>query len=81
MESKLGIKQNRGLKRLTQLAFIFVPFSFVISVFGMNIEKLTSDGARWWTAIAGATIIHSRCNPASVDQSRSRQGLVCSPEI
>jgi hypothetical protein len=36
-ESRLGIQQNQSVKRLTQLAFVFILLSFITSVFGMNI--------------------------------------------
>ena len=57
-ESKLGIQQNTTVKRLTQLAFVFIPLSFVTSVFGMNIDLLSGDGAKWWTTIIGAVLIY-----------------------
>jgi Mg2+ and Co2+ transporter CorA len=57
-ESRLGIQQNRSVKRLTKLAFIFIPLSFVTSVFGMNVDVLSVDGARWWTTIIGAGIVY-----------------------
>ena len=31
-ESQMGIQQNDGVKRLTQLAFVFIPLSFAIVV-------------------------------------------------
>jgi hypothetical protein len=57
-ESRLGIQQNASVKRLTQLAFVFIPLSFVTSVFGMNIDKLSGNGVKWWTVIVGAVIMY-----------------------
>ncbi|QDS67892.1 hypothetical protein FKW77_008178 [Venturia effusa] len=57
-ESRLGIKQNQSVKRLTQLAFIFIPLSFLTSVFGMNIDVLTGDRAKWWTVVIGAVLVY-----------------------
>lgn len=56
--SKAGLTQNQSVKRLTQLAFIFIPLSFLTSVFGMNIDVLAGDGARWWTVIIGGVIVY-----------------------
>jgi hypothetical protein len=57
-ESRLGIQQNASVKRLTQLAFVFIPLGFVTSVFGMNIDKLSGNGVKWWTVIVGAAIMY-----------------------
>lgn len=57
-ESRLGIQQNQTVKRLTQLAFIFIPLSFLTSVFGMNIDILTGDRAKRWTVIVGAVLVY-----------------------
>lgn len=58
-ESRLGIQQNQSVKRLTQLAFVFIPMSLVASVFGMNIDLLSGQGAKWWTVIIGAAIVYA----------------------
>lgn len=58
-ESRLGIEQNHSAKRLTQLAFVFIPLSFVTSVFGMNITPLSGDGAKRWTVLVGAAICYT----------------------
>jgi Mg2+ and Co2+ transporter CorA len=58
-ESRLGIQQNQSVKRLTQLAFVFIPLNFVTSVFGMNITPLSGDGAKWWTVLVGAVICYA----------------------
>jgi CorA-like Mg2+ transporter protein len=58
--SKESIKLADGVKRLTQLAFFFIPLSFVTSFFGMNMRELNADQISLWmffvTAI-GLTII------------------------
>jgi Mg2+ and Co2+ transporter CorA len=58
LESRLGIVQNRSLTKLTQLAFVFIPSSFVASIFGMNIDLLSGAGAKWWTALVGIVIVY-----------------------
>jgi hypothetical protein len=57
-ESRLGIQQNQSVKRLTQLAFIFIPLSFITSVFGMNSNLLSGNGVQWWTVLIGAVIVY-----------------------
>jgi Mg2+ and Co2+ transporter CorA len=42
-DSQASIKQTRRSTRLTQLAFIYVPLSFVTSLFGMNIKELNGS--------------------------------------
>lgn len=57
-ESRLGIRQNESVKRLTQLVFIFIPVSIVTSIFGMNVDVLSGDGAKWWTVIVGIVVTY-----------------------
>ena len=57
-ESRRGIQQNHSVKRLTQLAFVFIPLSFITSTFGMNVDVLTGDKAKWWTVLIGAVIVY-----------------------
>ncbi|KAF1963570.1 hypothetical protein CC80DRAFT_9077 [Byssothecium circinans] len=40
LESRRGIAQAEGVTRLTELAFIFIPLSFVASTFSMQIHEL-----------------------------------------
>jgi hypothetical protein len=47
------------VKRLTQLAFVFIPLSFVTSIFGVNINSLAGDGARWWTLVIAAIVVYA----------------------
>lgn len=58
-ESRLGIQQNKDVKRLTELALVFIPLSLVTSTFGMNVDVLSGKGAKWWTVIIGVVIIYS----------------------
>lgn len=61
-ESRMGIEhtkrsmeQSARVKRLTQLALVFIPLSFSTSLFGMNVEVLgTGSGKAWMVAIAVA---------------------------
>ncbi|KAK0634135.1 cora-like Mg2+ transporter protein-domain-containing protein [Immersiella caudata] len=41
VESQKAIQQAEGVSKLTQLAFFFIPISFVATVFGMNVIEFT----------------------------------------
>jgi hypothetical protein len=43
-ESRRALQQANSVGRVTFLAFIFVPLSFVVSLFGMNIRELDGNG-------------------------------------
>jgi len=47
-ESQRSIREAISVKRLTQLAFVFIPLTFATSIFGMNLDILTGNGARFW---------------------------------
>ncbi|KAF1731517.1 hypothetical protein CRV24_007702 [Beauveria bassiana] len=48
-QSSLVIDQTSGINKLTELAFFFVPLSFITSVFSMQVKELTSAPPRMWT--------------------------------
>ena len=48
-QSSLVIDQTSGINKLTELAFFFVPISFITSVFSMQVFELTSAPPRIWT--------------------------------
>jgi Mg2+ and Co2+ transporter CorA len=54
-----GLQQNQSVKRLAQLAFIFIPLRFITSVFGININVLNGTSADWWTVIIGTVIVYA----------------------
>jgi hypothetical protein len=45
--TRLSTQQSDSVNRITLLAFIFIPLSFVTSVWGMNIDVLGGKGAKW----------------------------------
>jgi Mg2+ and Co2+ transporter CorA len=47
-DSQASIEQARRSTRLTQLAFIYVPLSFVTGIFGMNIKELNGSVLDFW---------------------------------
>jgi hypothetical protein len=49
-ESRKAMAEARGVAKLTQLAFIFIPASFVTAVFSMSVKELNiNDGPSIWT--------------------------------
>ena len=51
MESRRAIEESQSVKRLTQLAIVFIPLSYASSVFGMNIQEMTGNGPALWKFI------------------------------
>ena len=47
-DSQLNIEQSQSAARLTQLAFIYAPLSFVTGIFGMNVRQINSTGLSIW---------------------------------
>lgn len=47
-ESKESIRQTEIVSRLSQLAFVFIPLTFVTSCFGMNLTVLGSGNGEIW---------------------------------
>jgi hypothetical protein len=54
--TKEGLMQKNKVKKLTGLAFIFVPLSFVASIFGINVDVLKDNQAPWWILIVGSLV-------------------------
>lgn len=52
--SQRSIEEAVSVKRLTQLAFVFIPLSFVTSLFGMNVKEISGDGVRLWVFLVTA---------------------------
>ncbi|KAJ6783815.1 hypothetical protein PWT90_06121 [Aphanocladium album] len=48
-QSALVIEQTSGINKLTELAFFFVPLSFITSVFSMQVSELISAPPHIWT--------------------------------
>ena len=58
-QAKRGMEQNARVKRLTQLAFVFIPLSFSTSLFGMNLQILENGTAKVWMVIAAAASVYA----------------------
>ena len=50
-QAKVTNEQAQRATRITQLAFIYVPLSFVTSVFSMNVKELNGTGQRIWAPV------------------------------
>jgi hypothetical protein len=48
-QSSLVIDQTSGINKLTELAFFFIPLSFITSVFSMQVAELTESPPKMWT--------------------------------
>lgn len=46
-ESRHSIRQAKSVGRVTFLAYVFLPLSLITSFFGMNIQELNGQGARF----------------------------------
>ncbi|EGX96783.1 hypothetical protein CCM_01441 [Cordyceps militaris CM01] len=56
-QSALVIDQTSGINKLTELAFFFVPLSFVTSIFSMQVREVLAAPPRLWTwALALAVV-------------------------
>jgi len=58
-ESRRAMEQAEVVRRLTSLAFFFIPLSFTTGIFGMNVQGLQSDGVSPWIPIALAVAVAS----------------------
>jgi Mg2+ and Co2+ transporter CorA len=56
-ESQLSSEQAQRATRLTQLAFIYIPLSFVTGIFGMNIKELNGSGLSIWVCLVAVAIV------------------------
>lgn len=51
LDSETSIRQAARGQKLTQLAFVYVPMSFVTGVFGMNIKEINDSPLRAWVCV------------------------------
>lgn len=56
--AKRSIQQNDRVKKLTQLAFVFIPLSFSTSAFGMNLEVLGTGKANVWMVVVTIVLVY-----------------------
>ena len=56
-ESQKSIEEAVSVKRLGQLAFIFIPLTYASSLFGMNIKEMNGSGPKLWTFLLSSVCI------------------------
>ena len=56
-DSQLSIEQSQRAARLTQLAFIYAPLSFVAGIFGMNVREINATGLSIWVFFVTLAIV------------------------
>lgn len=56
-DSRLSIAQAQRGSRLTILAFIYVPLSFVTGIFGMNIRQINESGLEIWVCFVALAAV------------------------
>jgi CorA-like Mg2+ transporter protein len=55
LESRKSIEQAESVKRLTQLAFVFLPLNLATSLFGMNMTEFGTGSLHIWVFVAVAS--------------------------
>lgn len=58
-ESRRSIQQSISTKRLSQLAYIFLPLNLSTSIFGMNVIELQNTQLRIFYSAVGIALISS----------------------
>jgi Mg2+ and Co2+ transporter CorA len=57
MEAELAIEQGIRGQRLTTLASLYIPLSFVTGVFGMNVKEINGSPLSVWVSVVALGII------------------------
>ena len=57
MASTKSVQQSESVGRLTMLAFVFIPLSFMTSFFGMNVVEFGTGSIRIWVFIVSAAVL------------------------
>ncbi|RPA85545.1 hypothetical protein BJ508DRAFT_411948 [Ascobolus immersus RN42] len=58
-ESRRAMEQAEVVRRLTSLAFVFIPLTFTTGIFGMNVQGLQADGVSPWIPVVLAVAVTS----------------------
>ena len=57
MASTKAVQQSETIGRLSILAFVFIPLSFITSFFGMNLVEFGTGSIRIWVFIVSAAVL------------------------
>ncbi|OHE98018.1 hypothetical protein CORC01_06687 [Colletotrichum orchidophilum] len=55
-EARESVNSSTSMKRLSWITFIFLPLTFIGTLFGMNIDILDETKPAWWTYIPFAAV-------------------------
>ncbi|KAF8533379.1 hypothetical protein BDD12DRAFT_865656 [Trichophaea hybrida] len=55
-ESRKAIAETEAVRRLTNLAFIFLPLSLTTGIYGMNVKEFKGAVNLWIVGVTGATL-------------------------
>jgi hypothetical protein len=56
LNAETEMEQANRSQRLTQLAFLYVPLSFVTGIFGMNVKEINGSPLSVWVAVVALAI-------------------------
>jgi Mg2+ and Co2+ transporter CorA len=56
MQAELAIEQGIRGQRLTTLAFLYIPLSFVTGIFGMNVKEINGSPLSVWVSVVALAI-------------------------
>jgi Mg2+ and Co2+ transporter CorA len=56
LEAEIAAEQGIRAQRLTTLAFLYIPISFVTSIFGMNVKEINESTLPIWIVLVVAVI-------------------------
>lgn len=51
LDSRTSIEQAQRGQQLTQLAFVYIPLSFITGVFGMNVKEINGSPLSIWVTV------------------------------
>lgn len=57
LEAALSVEQGIRGQRLSQLAFLYVPLSFVTGIFGMNLKEINGSLLPAWVSVLALAVI------------------------
>ncbi|KAF2111830.1 hypothetical protein BDV96DRAFT_634593 [Lophiotrema nucula] len=56
-DSRISLKLNASLWRLSWITFIFLPFTFLVSFFGMNVDTFENNPSIKWYFVAAVCLM------------------------
>ena len=57
MEAEVTIEQGRQSQRLTVLAFLYLPLTFVTGIFGMNVQQINNSPLSIWVPVVVLVVV------------------------